>query len=290
MKSIDRVERFRSKPLLSARRRLGLPLAAIVGALTFAGLAAGTSTFTTQARRPDVTSAGTGTLPFEARLDVVYPPTPCAGGTPSAVECYQRIGRGIIRGLGSVSESYDYAVDSAPAGCGTAMVRVLPGTARITVAGKGRIELSIDGTGCVSRMPPPLRAEAPFTITGGSGRYTGASGGGTYGDLSHGPPSWRGTDTWTGTLVVPGLDFDLTPPALSGARSRTIRIPRGRTRTRVPYSVNAQDDVDGNLPVTCSPRSGSWFKVGRTRVRCSAIDTSGNRSTATFVVTVKRTR
>ena len=26
--------------------------------------------------------------------------------------------------------------------------------------------------------------------------------------------------TWTGTLVVPGLEFDVTPPTLSGATSK----------------------------------------------------------------------
>jgi HYR domain len=33
---------------------------------------------------------------------------------------------------------------------------------------------------------------------------------------------------------------------------------------------------------------GSRFKIGRTVVRCSATDTSGNAGVATFAVTVKR--
>ena len=95
-------------------------------------------------------------------------------------------------------------------------------------------------------------------------------------------------DTWTGTLVVPGLSFDLTAPTLAGAHNRTIRIPKRLKRVRVPYTVRALDDVDGTSPAACRPRSRSWFPVGRTRVRCSAMDTSGNSNTAAFNVTVKR--
>jgi hypothetical protein len=190
-----------------------------------------------------------------------------------------------------MDESYAYLVDGSPAGCNPDQVRLLPATLRLRVLGKGDLELRVDSTGCVDRVPPnPVRAEAAFTITGGSGRYAGASGGGTYVDMSNGPPSFRGTDTWNGTLVVPGLSFDLTPPVLTGAAGRTIRVPRRVKRVRVGYAVTAQDDVEGALPVTCRPKSRSWFRVGRTQVRCSATDTSANESKVAFVVTVKRRR
>jgi len=83
---------------------------------------------------------------------------------------------------------------------------------------------------------------------------------------------------------------DLTPPTISGLAGRLVRARRGVEHVRVTYTVTAQDDVDGAVRVTCRPNSGSWFNVGRTRVRCSATDTSGNTSAATFAVTVKRTR
>jgi HYR domain len=267
-----------------------LPLGASAGGSPSTGVAAA-PTLTSQARGADATGADSGTLTFAAKLDVRYPPADCAAGTPSGVDCFARAGEGIIRGLGSVSESFGYEIEGAPADCAVDMVRLLPATARLSVPGKGEIELRVDGTGCVTRViGQPLHAQAHFTIAGGSGRYVGASGGGTYTDESFGPPADHGRDTWTGTLVVPGLDFDLTPPVLSGARSRTIRAPIGRARVRVAYSVTAQDDVDGTLTATCRPRSRSWFKVGRTTVRCSAIDTSGNEGTATFVVTVRHPR
>jgi len=75
-----------------------------------------------------------------------------------------------------------------------------------------------------------------------------------------------------------------------GAASKAVRVPKRLKRVRVAYTVTAHDDVDGAVDVTFRPRSCSWFTVGRTRVRCSATDTSANESTAAFAVTVKRTR
>jgi hypothetical protein len=268
-----------------------LLLVALVSA-TVAASGLAMAAFPTQARGTDVRIAGTGTLTFDTQLDVRYPETSCPEGTPGGVECFSRTGSGVIPGLGNVTESYIYEVESAPTGCAdNDAVRVLATTARLSVLGKGEIELRIDATGCAARViTQPLRAEADFTITGGSGQYTGASGGGTYVDTSFGPPSFRGRDRWKGTLVVPGLDFDLTPPVVAGARNRTILAARGRARVRVAYSVTASDNVDGRLPVTCLPRSGGLFKVGRTVVDCSAIDKSGNTGHARFTVTVKARR
>jgi HYR domain-containing protein len=273
--------------LVSIRDRVRL-LRVVVVAATVAAIVLAMAAFPTQAQGTDVRIGDTGTLTFDAQLDVRYPYTSCPEGTPGGVECYARTGNGIIRGLGNVTESYTYEVESAPSGCADNFVRLLTTTARLSVLGKGEIELRISGTGCVARVAPqPLRAKAEFTITGGSGKYAGASGGGSYVDLSYGPPGFRGRDTWTGTLVVPGLDFDLTPPVFARARSRTVRAAGGGARARVAYSVAARDNVDGRLPVTCLPKSGSWFKVGRTVVNCSAIDKSGNTGRGRFTVTVR---
>jgi hypothetical protein len=56
----------------------------------------------------------------------------------------------------------------------------------------------------------------------------------------------------------------------------------------VQYAPTAVDDLDGSLPVSCTPRSGSFFALGRSRVACSAVDSSGNTGEAGFWVTVKR--
>jgi HYR domain len=85
----------------------------------------------------------------------------------------------------------------------------------------------------------------------------------------------------------PGLDFDLTPPTLHGVHDSTVRARKAR-RVRVRFTVTAKDAARGRVPVTCTPRSGSLFKRGRTKVTCAATDGNGNTATATFVVTVKR--
>jgi len=230
-------------------------------------------------------------LSFEAVLAASYPTAPCPPGSATSLECYTRTGTAAVRGLGSVQTSSAYFVDGGPAGCAADQVRVLPTTARLSVQGKGQIEIRIAGTGCLTRTPPlPLRAEETFVVTGGSGTYAGAGGEGTVATVSYGPPSFSARDTWTGTLTVPGLAFDLTPPVITGARGKTVRAPKSAKRVRVAYAVSARDDVEGSVASSCRPRSRSWFPVGRTRVRCSATDTSANEITATFVVTVKRAR
>jgi len=230
-----------------------------------------------------------GTLQFRAVVDVTYPPTTCPAGRPETDECFVRGGIGIIRGLGQVRESYPYVVVNSPPGCSSSDdIRVAPATVVLSVAGKGQIELRLSGSGCLTRAGGPLQGEEAFTITGGNGVYAGASGAGRLTHVSYGPGPWRGTDTWTGTLNVPGLDFDTSPPTITGARNKVVKVTRTARRARVSYSVTAADAVDGKVPANCNPRSGSYFRLGITRVRCSARDTSANTATANFTVTVKR--
>jgi hypothetical protein len=224
------------------------------------------------------------TFALRAEVSISYPAADCPPGTPRLFECFARTGNAIVPGLGAVEESYDYVIENAPPGCtapsGSDALRLPATTVRLTVAGKGEIHLSTGGTGCLSRTGS-LRSSEPFTITGGSGLYVGASGGGTLTSLSLGPPSFTGIDTWTGTLVVPGVQFDVNAPAINGAVNKSVRVT---------YAVTAQDEVDGVVPVTCSPRSGTPFAIGRARVTCTATDTSGNTGTATFTVRVTRRR
>jgi HYR domain len=141
-------------------------------------------------------------------------------------------------------------------------------------------------------VPSALSAARPFRITAGSGSYAGASGSGTLTHSYHytSTGAAAGNDTWTATLNVPGLEFDVSPPAISGAGSKTVRAPKRAKRIRVTYRVTASDAVDGAVTVACAPRSGTRFKVGRTTVKCTATDSSGNVKTARFTVTVKRRR
>jgi hypothetical protein len=126
-----------------------------------------------------------------------------------------------------------------------------------------------------------------FTVTGGTGIYAGASGSGT---VERSVSGGTGTETWTGTIVAPATEFDLTAPTLSGAVSKTVRAPKGAKRVRVTYGVTASDAVDGAVSAACAPRSGSRFPIGRTVVKCSASDSSANTANASFRITVKRAR
>lgn len=54
----------------------------------------------------------------------------------------------------------------------------------------------------------------------------------------------------------------------------------------ITYTTSATDIVSGNLPVSCSPASGSTFPIGQTRVNCSATDGAGHTSTGSFDVRV----
>jgi hypothetical protein len=237
--------------------------------------------------------AGAEMLAVHAEVSIRYPERPCPPSTDASFQCFARVGTAGISGLGTVEESYDYVLENNPAGCtapqGADSVRLPATTARLVVAGKGVVEVSTSGTGCLARFGS-LQASEAFTITGGSGRYAGASGGGTVVTTSFGPPNFSGSDTWTGTLVVAGLQFDLTAPAINGAVGKMVRVARFAKRVRVTYTATAKDDVDGDVPVMCLPRSGSWFAVGLTSVACSATDTSANTSKVRFSVNVKRRR
>jgi hypothetical protein len=147
-----------------------------------------------------------------------------------------------------------------------------------------------------------LNGSLVFTVTGGSGQYAGASGQGTF-ETRGGPgTTGRNTDTLGGSLTVPNIPFDTIPPVISGAVSKTVVARRNARGVRVFYKVTAKDTGPpiprpacigakcDSVPVTCKPRSGSRFKLGRTRVVCSATDDSGNKATARFTITVKRHR
>ena len=55
----------------------------------------------------------------------------------------------------------------------------------------------------------------------------------------------------------------------------------------VEYSVKAIDDTDGILKPSCSPSSSSFFSIGKTEVKCSTTDLSGNYAEKSFFVTVQ---
>jgi HYR domain len=230
-----------------------------------------------------------GTLQVRATFaDAFYEESCPPGATVSAqVECFVFAGKGVVPGLGKTTVNWQL-IDDVTDGLSCQHFNFT--TIVVKVAGKGEIDASLidPKTHCWTR--PPLVA-GPFvgTVTGGSGRYAGASGNlqvienlkddvGGSGDA---------IETWIGTLTVPGLDFDLTPPTLHGIHDRIIGAGKARG-VRVRFTVTAMDAARRAVRAICTPRSGSLFKRGRTKVTCSATDANGNTATATFGVTVKR--
>jgi HYR domain len=79
---------------------------------------------------------------------------------------------------------------------------------------------------------------------------------------------------------------DTTPPSLSGVPSgfnESTEDPSGKVES---WSASASDTVDGSVPVNCTSASGTKFPIGTTHVTCSATDSSGNTSSASFDVTL----
>jgi HYR domain len=236
-------------------------------------------------------SGAIGELSLQAALSVRSDMAACPAGTPpEADECHSRAGGGVVPGLGFVAEAYTFIVDTNSPSCIDGDV-LYASKGTLTVTGKGALDvvLASPTEECFLPAPAVLKAKRSFTIIGGTGVYAGASGSGMLQhDVTASATGGAGTDSWVGTLAVPGLTFDLTPPVFSGAADKAVRAPRGKKKARVVYRVTARDAVDGAVTVACRPRSRSLFKLGRTTVKCSTADASGNTATAAFTVTVRR--
>jgi hypothetical protein len=230
--------------------------------------------------------AAAASLDLHATFGLVSDGAPCPAGLPPGSDCRARTGQGVVPGLGDVKEEYTWVFAIGPPTCAGALAKPLATTGRLVVAGKGEIAFALaDGAQC-GEVEPVRNEPQDLTFTGGTGTFAGASGSGKLEARSI--LGGEGTETLTGTLAVPRLEFDLTPPSLSGATSKTVRVPKKAKNARMTFKVTATDAVDGAVPVMCQPKSGSRFKVGRTSVNCEATDSSANTAKASLTVTVKR--
>jgi hypothetical protein len=254
--------------------------------------------------------AAAGSFDLHATFDLMSRSVPCPADVPPATtECRALtgwsgniIGR-LVQGLGWVSEAtYTLPLGLGPPTCPTGLGKPLATTGRLIVEGKGEIAVAVsEGARCVAHEFA-LDEPQEFTITGGTGPFAGASGKGTLarewstwdpdfpveeGSLLE-PGAVLGVETWTGTLTAPGLHLRL--PRLTGAVAKSVRASKGAKSARVTFNVTATDDDGGDIPVSCWPRSGSRFPLGKTTVSCAATDASGNTATARFTVTVRPRR
>ncbi len=79
---------------------------------------------------------------------------------------------------------------------------------------------------------------------------------------------------------------DNTPPEIHVPANIVVPVDPGKTTALVNYTVSAVDEFPGTVTITSQPPSGSRFPLGTTTVVVTAVDQAGNRSTASFTVTV----
>jgi hypothetical protein len=156
------------------------------------------------------------------------------------------------------------------------------------------IKLSLDTT-----MPTPATDAAGADVTyhvlttDPLGATCSAGGAGTnFSFTAHFP---IGTTTLTCTAVGDAGISDSavvtvqdTPPSIAQPPDITVSTTdaNGTTVSYGPFT--ASDLVDGSLPVSCSPASGTTFPINSTVVTCSATDSASNLSQVTFTVTVNQ--
>jgi hypothetical protein len=83
---------------------------------------------------------------------------------------------------------------------------------------------------------------------------------------------WLGDPSSPPPVVTVPTDFSVEATGLNGAV--------------VTFSATATDDPDGSLPVSCSTDSGSALSFGSHSIECSATDSEGQTSSASFTVEV----
>jgi hypothetical protein len=207
--------------------------------------------------------------------------------------CFDHTATPLISGLGRVSLSFTAWQTYFGSDC--VHLAVVDGS--LVTAAKGTLHFAGTKTGCAGGISDgnlQLKGAVPVSITGGDADFAGGSGQGTVRLLSAGTATNNFSGPATGRLAfaldLPNGTFDITPPTISGAVSKDVRAPKSAKRVRVRYRVTARDEVDGRVPVSCTPSPGSRFPIGRTKVTCSATDRSANTATARFNVKVTRAR
>jgi len=93
-------------------------------------------------------------------------------------------------------------------------------------------------------------------------------------------------DAWTEYLAYYRNDGDAPTLTIPVGAVLEATGPGGATAT---FSASALDTIEGIVPTTCAPASGSTFAVGVTTVNCSATDHAGNTAVGNFAVLVRDT-
>jgi hypothetical protein len=100
------------------------------------------------------------------------------------------------------------------------------------------------------------------------------------------------SDNGPGTYNTNPAKVTLTVVPKADTTAPTLNLPKDITKeatgpTEVTYTATATDNGQ-DVPITCTPASGSTFQLGTTTVNCSAKDAAGNEAKGSFTVTVTK--
>jgi hypothetical protein len=96
-----------------------------------------------------------------------------------------------------------------------------------------------------------------------------------------------GTNTTNASFTVTVTFVDTAGPTFSNVPSGVVVEANGPSGSVATYTApTATDAADGPEPVSCGPASGSTFPLGVTTVTCTASDSHGNTSNASFTISV----
>jgi hypothetical protein len=130
---------------------------------------------------------------------------------------------------------------------------------------------------------PRGETQSPSSATSPSGTTTTAA------PTTTVAPTTAPTGPGRGGNPPPTTALDSAPPVLR-LPSDVVEEATSNTGARVRFSTAAIDQVDGSVPVACSPASGNSFPLGATLVTCSAVDRAGFAAIGDFLVTVLDSR
>jgi hypothetical protein len=218
------------------------------------------------------------TLVFDVSIVSKFVETACPQGLSEGTECFHYSAGKLVPGLGRTSLAWNETINRTGS-CGA--WKILDGS---WTTPKGTIPFTGTSEGCPSVNEGTGATVQIMFAPGSSGAFGTATA--KFGQVNISAIKTEPV-RWSGTLAIPNVTFDTTRPKIAHVEKKVVKIHRGQ-RGRAFYKVAARDAVDGLLKAKCRPRSGSFFPIGRTRVACSATDTSGNTATTSFLVIIKR--
>lgn len=228
--------------------------------------------------------AHAGTLVYDLKLEGHWEIAECA--TPDGrARCFKVDYEGLWRGIGHVT-LHEEVLQSGDTDVDLCEPQVRH---EVLTSARGTIEWTAHGIDCPAtrELLGGYRAViADAVAVRGTGVFAGVTG---VGEANVRPDEDEVYTHFQGTLSVPGLEFDTIAPVISGV-PRSMRLRSGAPAVVRYATPTARDAVDGAVLVRCTPASGRRFRMGRTVVRCEAVDSSGNTATAQFAVTVIRDR